>query len=88
MRGYTQKQVAHILGTDQAKVSQVVRGKLTGISVERMIKYLLALGVNMDVHLSEPSQLQMSRPMRAGSLSTLLLQHVDDPLARLRGSSS
>lgn len=56
MRGYTQKQVAHILGTDQAKVSQIVRGKLTGISVERMIKYLLALGVNMDVHLSEPSQ--------------------------------
>jgi len=53
LRGYTQKHVASIFGTDQAKVSQIVRGKLTGHSVERLLKYLLALGINVDVHLSE-----------------------------------
>lgn len=55
MRNYTQRQVATILGTDQAKVSQIVRGRFSGISVERLLKYLLSLGVNVDVHLSEPS---------------------------------
>ena len=54
-RGYTQTQVAKIFGTDQAKVSNIVRGKLSGLSVERLLKYLLSLGVNVDVHLSEVS---------------------------------
>lgn len=52
-RNYTQKQVAKIFGTDQAKVSQIVRGRLSNISAERLLRFLLALGVNMDVHLSE-----------------------------------
>ena len=53
IRGYTQKQVAELLGTDQSRVSNIVRGKLSGLSVERLLKYLLSLGVNVDVHLSE-----------------------------------
>lgn len=54
-RNYTQKQVAQIFGTDQAKVSHIVRGRLANISAERLLRFLLALGVNMDVHLSEES---------------------------------
>ncbi|TGT91234.1 MULTISPECIES: helix-turn-helix transcriptional regulator [unclassified Mesorhizobium] len=52
-RDYTQKDVAVILGTDQAKVSNIVRGRLEAFSMERLIRYLLALGINVDVHLSQ-----------------------------------
>ncbi|SFU21049.1 helix-turn-helix transcriptional regulator [Mesorhizobium sp. YR577] len=51
-RGYTQKKVAEMLGTDQAKVSQITRGRLSGFSAERLIRFLLSLGINVDVHLS------------------------------------
>lgn len=61
-RGYTQKQVATIFGTDQAKVSQIVRGRLSGMSVERLLKYLLSLGVNVDVHLSEAGAIKDKTP--------------------------
>ncbi|MBX4932179.1 helix-turn-helix domain-containing protein [Rhizobium bangladeshense] len=53
MREYTQKQVAELLCTDQAKVSNIVRGRLSGFSAERLLRFLLSLGVNVDVHLSE-----------------------------------
>lgn len=56
LRGYTQKQVAAIFGTDQAKVSNIVRGRFSGLSVDRLLKYLLSLGINVDVHLSEVSR--------------------------------
>lgn len=61
-RDYTQKQAATILGTDQAKVSQIVRGRLSGMSVERLLKYLLLLGVNVDVHLSEAAAIKDETP--------------------------
>lgn len=59
-RQYTQKQVAEILGTDQAKVSQITRGRLAGFSAERLFRFLLSLGVNVDVHLSEAGQSESS----------------------------
>lgn len=55
MREYTQKQVAELWCTDQAKVSNIVRGRLSGFSAERLFRFLLSLGVNVDVHLSETS---------------------------------
>lgn len=52
-RKFTQKDVARILKTDQAKVSHITRGRLTGFSVERLFSFLLALGLNVDIRLSE-----------------------------------
>jgi predicted XRE-type DNA-binding protein len=54
-KGYTQKQVATILGADQAKVSQITRGQLAGFSTERLIRYLLTLGIDINVDFL-PSQ--------------------------------
>ena len=52
-RKLTQKTVAEILNTDQAKVSNITRGRLSGFSVDRLINFLMALGYDVDIHLSK-----------------------------------
>ncbi|RWL38660.1 MAG: XRE family transcriptional regulator [Mesorhizobium sp.] len=65
-RRYSQKDVAIILGTDQAKVSNIARGRLEGFSIERLIRYLLALGINVDVHLSQTKDERKILPLAKG----------------------
>lgn len=48
-KGYTQSQVAEILGADQSKVSLITRGMLANFSTERLIRYLLTLGIDINV---------------------------------------
>ncbi len=48
--GMTQQATAKILGTTQAKVSLLMGGKVSGFSLERLLRYLNAL--NMDVRIS------------------------------------
>ncbi len=48
-RHLTQAQTASLLGTTQPKVSDLFAGKLSGFSIERLIKYLMML--NRDVTL-------------------------------------
>jgi predicted XRE-type DNA-binding protein len=43
-RGLKQAEAAEILGIGQPKVSQLVRGKLAGFSMERLYRFLNALG--------------------------------------------
>lgn len=50
IRGLTQQQAAKLLGTTQAKVSDVVRGKLRKFTIDRLIKMLLAF--DQDVNIS------------------------------------
>lgn len=52
-RKLTQKDVSVLLKTDQAKVSQITRGRLNGFSVDRLLTFLVALGLNVDIHLTE-----------------------------------
>jgi predicted XRE-type DNA-binding protein len=52
-RSLTQKEVASILGTDQAKVSNITRGRLSGFSVDRLVNFLICLGYDVDIHLSK-----------------------------------
>lgn len=54
-RRYTQADVARLLNTTQARVSEITRGRLTGYSAERLFRFLLSLGVNIDVYLSDAS---------------------------------
>ena len=53
VRELSQKEAATILHTDQAKVSNITRGRLAGFSVDRLINFLIALGYDVDIHLSE-----------------------------------
>lgn len=51
-RKLTQAEAAAIVKTDQAKVSALLRGRLTGFSVDRLIGYLVLLGRDIDVNVS------------------------------------
>jgi predicted XRE-type DNA-binding protein len=49
-RKLTQKEAATLMGISQPKVSAIVRGYLDGFSMERLIRFLAAL--DMDVEIS------------------------------------
>ena len=48
-RGLTQAQAAKLLRVDQPKVSAMVRGNLTGFSIERLMRFLLHLGQDVRI---------------------------------------
>jgi predicted XRE-type DNA-binding protein len=48
-RGLTQVAAAAELGVSQADVSDLVRGKLGGFSTDRLIRFLNALGHDVDI---------------------------------------
>lgn len=48
-RGLKQAEAAEIMGTDQPKVSQLTRGKLDGFSMERLYRFLNALGRDVEI---------------------------------------
>lgn len=55
-RGLTQVEAAKIMGTDQPKVSKIIRGRLREFSTERLLTYLIHLGLDVDIviHKSTP----------------------------------
>jgi predicted XRE-type DNA-binding protein len=48
-RGLKQAEAAEIMGIDQPKVSLLVRGKLGGFSMERLYRFLNALGRDVEI---------------------------------------
>lgn len=48
-RRLTQSQAAAILGIDQPKVSALNQGKLSGFSIERLMRLLLVLGRDIEI---------------------------------------
>lgn len=48
-RGLTQAQAAKLLRVDQPKVSALIRGRLTGFSIERLMRLLLLLGQDIRI---------------------------------------
>jgi predicted XRE-type DNA-binding protein len=48
-RGMTQAQVATLLGVDQPKISALLRGRLRGFSLERLLSFLIALDQDVDI---------------------------------------
>jgi predicted XRE-type DNA-binding protein len=61
-RGLTQAQAAKIVGTDQAKISAILRGRVKGLSADRLMRYLVALGRDVEVRISPRSA--VDRPGR------------------------
>ncbi|MDQ3745066.1 MAG: helix-turn-helix domain-containing protein [Acidobacteriota bacterium] len=51
-KGVTQAEIAPLLGLDQPKVSNLMRGRLAGFSVERLFGILNRLGHNVEVRIS------------------------------------
>lgn len=48
-----QSEIAPLLGLEQPKVSYLMRGRLSGFSVERLFDILNRLGHNIEVHISK-----------------------------------
>jgi predicted XRE-type DNA-binding protein len=72
-RKLTQQQAAEIMGTDQPHVSDIIRGKLSGFTIDRLLKFLLALGRDIEITIKEhkakkqpPSIYVMEEPMAVG----------------------
>ena len=55
-KGLTQAAAARVLGIDQPKVSVLLRGKLMGFSTERLIRFLNALGRDVEIVVSARSR--------------------------------
>ena len=56
-RDWSQAQAAEVLGINQPKVSALMRGRLDGFSVERLMNFLTALGRDVEIVI---------KPRRAG----------------------
>ena len=52
-RDLTQAAAGKLIGVDQAKVSALLRGRLTGFSVERLVMFLVKLGRDVDITVSK-----------------------------------
>ena len=48
-KGLTQVQAARLLGIDQPKISALMRGRLSGFSLERLMRLLLLLGQDIKI---------------------------------------
>lgn len=49
VKGLTQSEAAELLGIDQPKVSNLVRGKLSGFSIDRLFRFLTLLGSDIEI---------------------------------------
>ena len=48
-RGLTQAAAAAILEVDQPKVSALIRGRLAGFSLDRLVRFLVLLGSDVEI---------------------------------------
>ena len=54
-RHITQAEAAELLAIDQPKVSALMRGRLTGFSLERMFRFLNALEIDVEIRVKPKS---------------------------------
>src|SRR5450755_1196521 len=57
-RGLRQTEVAEMLGVDQAKVSKLVRGRISGFTSDRLLRFLKALGCSVRIEVREPRNMR------------------------------
>jgi predicted XRE-type DNA-binding protein len=61
-RHLTQNQAAMILRVDQPKISALKQGKLSGFSIERLMRFLLLLGRDIEISVKgKPKSRSMAR---------------------------
>ncbi|MBI5613098.1 MAG: XRE family transcriptional regulator [Gammaproteobacteria bacterium] len=55
-RRLTQRETATLLGVGQPNVSRLLRGQLGGFSYERLLKFLNALGCDIEIIVKRPGR--------------------------------
>lgn len=64
-RGLTQAAAAEVLEVDQPKVSALIRGRLAGFSLDRLVRFLVLLGSDVEIVVKQ-------RPRAAGRARVLV----------------
>ena len=52
-RRLNQAQAAKVLGVDQPKISALKRGRLSGFSLERLLRFLILLGQDVEIAVKD-----------------------------------
>ena len=52
-RRLTQIRAAQVLGVDQPKISALSRGRLEGFSIERLMRFLVLLGQDVEIRVKQ-----------------------------------
>jgi len=65
LRGLNEIDAAKIMGIDQPAVSKIVRGRLAEFSTERLLSYLIHLGLDVDIIIHK----QAPQSQREGTIS-------------------
>jgi len=63
-RRLTQSQAAAILGIDQPKISALRQGKLSGFSIERLMRLLLVLGRDIEITVKAKAKARSGARLR------------------------
>lgn len=63
-RRLTQSQAAAVLGIDQPKVSALKQGKVSGFSIERLMRLLLRLGRDIEITVRPRTRSRSSASLR------------------------
>ena len=63
-RGLTQAAAAEVLQIDQPKVSALSRGRLSGFSLDRLVRFLVLLGSDVEI-IVRPRDGRMSHALRS-----------------------
>jgi predicted XRE-type DNA-binding protein len=63
-RRMTQAQAGAILGIDQPKISALKQGKLSGFSIERLMRFLLLLGRDIEITVKGKSKTRSMARLR------------------------
>jgi len=84
-RRLTQVQAAAVLGVDQPKVSALIRGRLSGFSVERLLRFLLRLGTDISITIKSGarsrSKARAKTARRTGKTPVMGMLTVDEIVA-------
>lgn len=54
MNGLTQDQAAKLCGTDQPTLSKVLRGRLDSVTIDRLTRWIVALGGRVRITVEQP----------------------------------
>src|SRR5690606_26870334 len=55
LEGWTQAQAASVLDIDQPKISALMRGRLSGFSTDRLFRWLINLGQDVEITVTPKS---------------------------------
>lgn len=63
-RALTQSAAATLMGIHQSDVSDIVRGELEGYSIDRLLRFLAALGQEVEIVIRAKAAGRRRRPIR------------------------